>query len=423
MPFGGILACSLVLVLFRPRLGVWFHIAMLAAACVFDQWRIQPQVIGIAVLMLATVESWGPAVGKSYLIAMWFWSGLHKLLSPDWLGEVSWNLLQALPLDPGPWHAAFAYSVAGGEILLSLLAIVRPRWAAFGCAALHTGIAAFLSPWVHNWNVSVIPWNLCTAVVGYWVLATAPSLRAQTWLQWAVAAGLFVAPAGFYGGWVDHAFAHVLYSDNVPYGLITTDEGVRQLARWGSFRVPFPHTRRALEQYFAITGKPGWKLHVADPRPRLGDAYFLKRSDDEVVEIDRARFLLPDSDEVAGVESDDPRAVFALSQAGARMLKRSAEGMIYAVEIAPEVYRAELLDQLRGLPNLEQLQLARCEVVDDDLRRLSHCVNLRGIGLGHTSVTDVGLAYLSELPRLGYLELEGTDTSRGSKRPRTGQID
>jgi hypothetical protein len=415
MPFGGILACSLALVLFRPRLGVWFHIAMLAVACVFDQWRIQPQLIGIAVLMLATVEPWGPAVAKSFLIAMWFWSGLHKLLSPDWLGQVSWNLVQTLPLDPKTWHGPFAHSVAFGEILLSVLAIFRPRWAAIGCVLLHTGIAVFLSPWVHNWNVSVIPWNLCTAVVGYWVLYTAPTFRAQSVPQRVVAAALIITPAGFYAGWVDHAFAHVLYSNNVPYGLITTDEGLRPIAPWGPFRAALPHTRRALRQYFTVVAKRGSKLHIADPRLGLEDTYFLKCSDGEVVEIDRARFLLPDSDEVAGVESDDPRAVFALSQAGVRLLKRTAEGMIYAVEVAPKNYDAVLLRHLHGLPNVEQLQLAGCNVVDDDLRLLLGCDKLEGIGLNNTKVTDAGVTYLAKLPRLNYMELENTGTSVKSR--------
>jgi hypothetical protein len=264
--------------------------------------------------------------------------------------------------------------------------------------------------------VSVVPWNLCTAIVGYWILAVAPSFRAQSRLQWAVAAVLVVAPAGFYAGWVDHAFAHVLYSDNVPYGLMTTAEGAKPIARWGSFGVPFPHTRRALRQHFAMTADPGSKLHIADPRHWLPDAYFLKRVGGEVVEIDRARFLSSDDGGFSGIESDDPRAVFALSQAGARMLKRTADSMIYAVEIPPDRYHAALLRHLHRLPNVEQLQLAGCDVADDDLRLLVGCDNLQGIGLNDTNVTDAGLIHLSKLPRLNYRELENTGTS-GKSRP------
>jgi hypothetical protein len=250
-------------------------------------------------------------------------------------------------------------------------------------------------------------------VVGYWILSTALAFRDQSHWQWAVTAALLIIPAGFYVGWVDHAIAHVLYSDNVPYGLITTDDGVQPFSRWGSFRVPFPHTRRAFRQYFAITAKPGSKLHIADPRPWMPDAYFLKRVHGEVVKIDRPQFLTAGDGEVAGVESDDPRDIFALSRAGARMLKRTAEGAIYAVEIAPNSYRAELLRHLHGLPSVEQLQLAGCNVVDDDLRLLVGCDNLQGIGLRDTKVTDAGLKYLAGLPRLNYMELEGTATRKG----------
>jgi hypothetical protein len=413
MPFGGILACSLVLILFQPRLGVRFHIAMLAASCLFDQWRVQPQVIGIAVLMIGLVESWGPGVVKSYLIAMWFWSGLHKLLSPDWLGQVTWDLLQSLPLDPKTWHAPFAYTVPCGEILLGLLAIVRPRWAAIGCVLLHGSIGVFLLA-IH-WNVSVVPWNLCTAVVGCWIVLKAPPFRAQSYLQWSVAAVLLITPAGFYFGLVDHAFAHVLYSDNVPYGLMTTDDGVKPFARWGSFRVPFPHTWRTFRLNFELSAKPGSKLHIADPRPWLSDSYYLKQSDGEVVAIDRARFLSSSEGQLRGIENDDPRSIFALSQAGARMLKRTAEGMVYAVEIAPNHYHRDVLRFLHGLPNVEQLQLAGCSVTDDDLRLLIGCDNLQGIGLNETEVSETGLKYLAVLPRLNYMELEGTSTSARMK--------
>ena len=417
IPFGWILACSLMLILFRPRIGVRIHIGVLIVSCLFDQWRLQPQVIGIAMMMIATVETWGPAVAKSFLIAMWFWSGLHKLLSPDWLGHVSWDLLQSLPIDAKNWHALFAYTVAFSEILLGVLAIVRPQRAAVGCLALHSSIALFLSPWVHDWNISVIPWNLCTAVVGFWILSSAPAFRTQSRTQWTAAALLFILPAGFYIGWVDHCFAHVLYSDNVPQGLITTNNGLQPVARWGNFRAPFPHTQRLFRQYFKITAKPGWKLQVADPRAWLPDTYFLKQADGAVIEIDRARFLSSRGDEVTGVESDNPRSTFALSQDGARMLKRTVDGMIYAVEIAPNKYHANMLRQLHGLPNLEQLQLAGCNVADDDLRLLVGCANLRGIGLNDTKVTDVGIQSLAKLPRLDYMELENTPASRKSKPP------
>jgi hypothetical protein len=240
----------------------------------------------------------------------------------------------------------------------------------------------------------VIPWNVCTAAVGWWILSTAPPIRAQSKSQWVLAAVLLVMPAGFYFGLVDHSLAFVLYSDNVPLGMITTDRGLEPLARWGSFRVPFPHTQRLFQQYFALTARPGWKMHIADPRPLVADAYLLMDAEGQVQAIDRERFRSAESGEVAGIECDSPRSMFALSQAGARMLKRSADAMIYAVEIRPENYSAQLLSHLRGLPNLEQLQLQGCPVTDDDLRLLEGCDNLNGIGLENTNVTEAGFKVL-----------------------------
>jgi hypothetical protein len=98
------------------------------------------------------------------------------------------------------------------------------------------------------------------------------------------------------------------------------------------------------------------------------------------------------------------------------MLKRTQNSMIYAAEISPERYRPELLRLLSRLPNLEQLQLAGCNVTDDDLQLLLGCDNLREIGLNNTELTDAGVAILRKLPKLEYMELEGTKASLPSNR-------
>ena len=416
LPFGWLLALSLVAVLAHPRIGWRVHVAVLLASFVFDQFRVQPQVIGVAVLMVGVAEERAREVGRWYLVALWFWSGLHKYLSPDWFGPSSWNLLEAAGLEPGSWHGLFAYSVAIGELSLGLAAIVRPRWAAFGCIPLHVAIAALLAPWALDWNHSVIPWNLCIAAVGPWLLWNSASGLPRTAFGRCVATVLVVSPAGFYVGLVDGGLAHALYSDNQPRGLITSVAGLKPIDGWGELEVPFPYSRRSLRQYFALTAEPGAKLHVTDPRPWLADAYYLKSADGLAAKITRDWFLASGPEEVAGVEQDDARSVFALSRAGARMLKRTAESMIYAVEIPPDRYRPELLDHLHGLPNLEQLQLGGCPVADNDLRRLVGCDSLLGIGLGNTDVTDDGVEQLMELPKLRYLELENTGTSATLRR-------
>jgi hypothetical protein len=411
MPFGWLLVLSLAVVLLLPRIGSRLYLAVLLASFVFDQYRIQPQVIGTAILMIGVVENRAREFARWYLVALWFWSGLHKLLSVDWLGHVSWGILATLSLESDALHIFFAYAVAFGEMALGLTAILRPRWAAIACILLHVGIAALLSPWVLHWNFSVIPWNLCTAVVGAWLMWTWQPSFPRSAVGWGMAALVFLSPVGFYLGWVDPAFAYVLYSDNVPRGLITSDAQLIPIKGWGSLQVPFPAAPRLLRQYFDRTAKPNSKLHIADPRPWLEDTYFWKRADGATVQISRQRFLTAGPEEIAGVELDNPRSIFALSRAGARMLKRTEDGMIYAVEIPSDRYDASLLDHLHGLPNLEQLQLAGCPVTDDDLRRLETCDNLWGIGLNATKVTDSGVLFLTRLPKLQHFELEDTNTS------------
>ena len=116
LPFGWLFALSLVVVLVLPRLGSRLYLAVLLVSFVFDQFRIQPQVIGIAILMIGVVEDRVREFARWYLVALWFWSGLNKLLSEDWLGRVSWGILDALSLESVALHNLFAYAVAFGEM-------------------------------------------------------------------------------------------------------------------------------------------------------------------------------------------------------------------------------------------------------------------------------------------------------------------
>lgn len=408
IPFGWILAISLIVVAVRPRLGVGLHALALLTSFAFDQFRTQPQFIATAVLMIAVADKRASFLGRWFLVSMWFWSGLHKFLSPDWLGPGSWNFVAALGLNQQRYHEVFAILIALVEISQGVLAVIRPRFAAISCVLLHCGIVMFLSPWMYDWNVSVIPWNLCTAVVGCWLLWNANPVLPRTALEVTVAAILLVFPVGFYFGWVDHGIASVLYSDNLPRGLISSHEGISQITGWGTLRVPFPNERRLLLLYFERVAAPGAKLHLSDPRSWLPDAYYVKRADGSVTEISEKRFFETTEKEAAGIALDSRRSISALSQAGARMLKRTTGSMIYAVQIPPAKYDPKLLKHLEELPNLEQLQLAGCAVSDNDLAQLKGLRRLIGIGLDDTNVTDLGIAHLKTLPRLTYIEHANT---------------
>ena len=95
IPFGGLLLLSLIYVLIDPRRGALIHLVILAIACVADQYRIQPQFISIAVLIFGCSSSERRMLCRWYLIALWFWAGMHKIFSPEW-PMVTSNLLEII---------------------------------------------------------------------------------------------------------------------------------------------------------------------------------------------------------------------------------------------------------------------------------------------------------------------------------------
>ncbi|SMP53389.1 hypothetical protein SAMN06265222_104104 [Neorhodopirellula lusitana] len=439
--FGWLIVGSLVLVCCVPRQGLLLHWAVLLVASFFDQFRLQPQFYAIALLMAACVWDRARVCARWLLAAMWLWAGLHKAVSPDWFGHgLAWLTART------DWNGYFSTQVLGWgiavvEMVVGVLACFRPRWAAVPCVLMHVGIVVTLSPLMVNWNESVIPWNLATAVVGGWIMWQSNSWKpSEFWMpqrrsETVFAAACFIAPLGFYVGWVDHGFANVLYSGCIPNGLITTRDGVHKIRGWSDLAVPFPNERRTLEIYFEQYAAPGDKLHVSDPRPLLDDAYFVLGEDRRAIEIDADSFFSMDAigkndarvrngdpalarpgdlRGVAGIGLDTPRAIFAFKNAGVRMLRPALDQPVNALAFTPENFDPALLVHLHGLPNLSQVQLAGTSVQDSDLRWLAGLRLLSGLGLDQTSITDAGLVHLEGMPYLQYIEHEGTAITPGA---------
>ncbi|WP_431197912.1 hypothetical protein, partial [Rhodopirellula bahusiensis] len=414
--FGWILVASLVWVAARPRSGLAVHWGVLIVAAVLDQFRLQPQFFSIAVLMTACVWDAGHRIARWSLVSTWVWAGVHKLLSPDWFGYASHWLVARSGLDADATYMSFALVVALVELAVGVLAIFRPRWAAPACAVMHVGIALTISPLLVDWNESVLPWNLSVAVIGAWVmLTTKPWYPVAAWEKLVCAVGL-IAPVGFYGGYVDHGFSGVLYSASIPQGLITSRSGTRPIEGWGDLHVPFPKERRTIRIYFEQVAEPGDKLHLADIRPWLEDAFYVLNSNRDAVAIDRDEFfsgvpvgsLGSATVEISGVGVDSWRSKFELQKAGVRMVRQAEGQPIFAVEFTPENFDASLLEHVVRLPNVMQIQLAGTSVQDADLRKLVDLRLLTGIGLERTSVTDEGISHLRDLPYLQYIECDET---------------
>ena len=337
---------------------------------------------------------------------MWLWAGLHKGLSPDWWGHRSWNLVSRAGLEPESFYLAFASITVIAEIGLGVLAIWRPKIAAPICVVVHLGIVIFLSPLFASWNYSVIPWNICTALVGAHVLwscnAGWPATRSESW----IAAALLIYPIGFYSGWVDRSLSHVLYSDNLPRGLITSRDTITEIDGWGQLGVPFPSQQRLLQQYFRRVGALGATLHVLEPRWGLADHFFVLDENRVAVEIGSESFYgHEEGDEsLHGIGLDDRRAVFALTRTGVRLLKRAEGQMIYAAEFTPASFDPKVLRWLAGLPNLEQLQFQGCPIEDRDLKFVEDIKSLAGIGIEGTRITRAGFERLQSKPNLKLIE-------------------
>jgi hypothetical protein len=444
---GVLLLISLGLVLITPkRFGMSIHLLVLFAAMFMDQFRCQPQILSVTFLMGACV--WKPVrrLCVWYLVSMWLWAGIHKVVSPDWFEQVSFKLLNGTGLNALKFHYAFAWLVAISEIGLGVLAWFRPKLGAMGCVSLHVGITIFLL--IIGWNYSVLPWNICTAIVGAWLLwnchnASLIGSNAQKkteskqdslplsvlpfpgsgWEKVAVAA-LLIIPGGLYLGLVRHCFTHSLYSANLPIAAMTRKNGdVETLESWEELGVPFPNERKAYIDYFALTAKPGEKLHIREPRKLVEGGYFLAKRTGVPIQIAEDQFFegrnsdVNEMVEVSGVAADSPRKIFLLEKANATLLKRSEGAMIYAVKFDPDNFDSAALKFLDGLPNLEQVQLQDCEIVDGELKWLSGFNNLVGIGLNNTAISDAGLLNLKDLPKLEFINCDGTAiTSDGLRK-------
>ncbi|MFG0264378.1 MAG: hypothetical protein ACF8AM_04395, partial [Rhodopirellula sp. JB055] len=299
--FGWILVASLAWVVVRPRAGLMVHLSVLVVAAVWDQFRLQPQFFSIAVLMAACVWGSWHRIARWSLVSTWVWAGVHKFLSPDWFGYASHWLVDRSGLDADATCLWFAGAIAAVELVVGLLAIFRPRWAAPACAAMHLGIALVISPLVLDWNESVLPWNLSVAVIGSWVTLTTGAWWPVRGWERALAAFALVYPVGFYVGCVDHGFAGVLYSGSLPQGLVSSRDGVRPVEGWGELHVPFPKERRTIRIHFEQVAEPGDKLHLADVRPWLDDAFYVLGSQRRAIEISRDEFF-------AGIPAGSPGA-------------------------------------------------------------------------------------------------------------------
>ena len=323
VPFGESLLLTLVVALIWPRIGSVAHVALLAAAIGFDQLRIQPEFVSLAILLLGTLPRRGPLLlARCHLTALWFWAGLHKLLCPEYLQSTGPDLVQGL-LSGATDRQAMILGIGTAMVELSLgLAAIFPvtrRGVPLVAAILH-GIV-LLTLVARGWNTAVWPWNLALAVAGYgffhgwtgslwsWESASTPPIESASarsaaitsssplcrWLWQSVAVIALSYPALFYLNLCDGYLAWCVYSSNVPEAVIydsDSPEGERLFDRaYEPLNVPFSPATRLFKQYFRRVGQFDDRLEIDDPRPlsrwRRTGKRWLVFTDEGPVEIHR----------------------------------------------------------------------------------------------------------------------------------------
>jgi hypothetical protein len=93
-----------------------------------------------------------------------------------------------------------------------------------------------------------------------------------------------------------------------------------------------------------------------------------------------------------------------------RLLGPDAASEVYAVDLRKAKVERHLLERLRAIPEMGELDLEDSSFNEADLDLLRPLVRLRSLRLGGTGMTDAGLAKLVALPlnRLDMLSIQGT---------------
>lgn len=385
IPYGLLLLASLGLILWKRALGWWVHAALLAAAILSDQLRLQPQMVSTPFLMLLAFPSRGArALGFAHLAAVWFFSGFHKLLSPKFFTSMSsWMLHTVWPTAPEELALIYGATIAFSEVLLGILIFVtqlRKVVANVGLL-LHIGILMTLIP--VGWNPSVWPWNILLAAAGPLLLWHWTECPRRLWLAtpfWSKVASLALLgmPFLYYAGWHAH-LCICLYTKNKPVAFIQhAGEEQKRVTFWEEMEVPIPPAHDALTAYFKAVARPG-------------DLYFVRDQRGWAKANGLAQYRMS-WEMLNGV----PQAL--LQELGAGRLEKISgdRDIFYRLDFAETAIDDAALEQLASLQGAVEIDLRRTPISDAGLTALSGIPALRRVFVGGTRVTGMGVAAFRE---------------------------
>jgi hypothetical protein len=276
---GAPLIVAALAALIRPVPGTVLVSILVVYGMAIDQTRMQPEFFSLPILLWGSFPSLSARlIARAHLLALWFYAGLHKILSPDFLSDLGPRMALSLPvIVPHHLLTLGAASFALAEIGTALLAIwPGTRWiVAWIALALHGGILVSLAASGEWRNVAVWPWNVALAFSGFaliapWKECLPVTIRSAPVFSRLAAATLTVAPIGFYAGIVDAYPAHHLYSSGVARATVYCPAGCRPAqdvnATWYALNVPLPPEPRLFAASFAKTCSPGDVLRIDAPR-------------------------------------------------------------------------------------------------------------------------------------------------------------
>lgn len=316
---GVALLVTLVLVLVRPLVGMPLHALLLAYAFVADQSRMLPHNISLFLLTSATVgRPEGALIARGSIVSLWFFAGIHKLMSRDFFVETApWLLWNLFPNADGRWATPLGIAIGATEMALAVGCLV-PIWrraTAVAACLFHGGTVAVLAL-VMNWDPGVWPWNAALAAVAPLLLLPWRGRGlGDLWPQaarWSrrFAGALLVIPVGYWLGVVDAHFAHCLYSTNVPRAFVCSPFSrvdIRVVCEQLGVQVPPAH--RHFDRLFLGVGRAGEWMEVEDPRwiARLYGFQYRKVFWSELVPRD-FRIMSAENDAVETPDADRSRS-------------------------------------------------------------------------------------------------------------------
>jgi len=240
MHWQALLLCLLAAALaLRPR-----HRGLLVALvaytlllCLLDLNRLQPWVWLYGLIFVAALQSLNTQHLALLLSAVYFWSGFHKLTPYFAEDNFAW-FCESFPWSrPLGHYPALGYAVAVLEMSFAAGLLWRKtrHWFRYLVVGFHGVILVALSPWGHDWNPVVLPWNLAMAALVWSVFSEKHSLEGERHCAlrgrglpgYIVLALAWLAPALQIWGLWPHPLAWQLYTNTQPEATFYAEKPMR----------------------------------------------------------------------------------------------------------------------------------------------------------------------------------------------------